>query len=366
MGSDIRLHVDLEKVMADARLSDFVKTHRPESMWYSNSWRRLNNAGTYSKPEVDFFNKVHQNPAFLAPMELVALLFSSVWVHLSCLINAIGAPREAPNTYLRANIKTDLRLDSFHFHLSDTHDICASENSEPPTIDQFRICLRTSAVVIRDLAFVLSDLPKASFIENPLVGVIQPYVLLAFEFVTYCWLFNADTTSKCGCRLFNCRPFLFRITTVTVLAAGDIDVDLAGFFGIIRPAKFWKALTCLDVLNSPGSCNIRAEGHPGLELKRVVAAWGMGQAGARAIESLTADAGCQAVTFTLCAGRIIDGAFTDNFEHDGHVASSDCSPQPFTQKHLRSETSPSLLVVSNVCIHLLSLTGGFTYGRGYD
>ncbi|KAK0209890.1 kinase-like domain-containing protein [Armillaria fumosa] len=107
-------------------------------------------------------------------------------------------------------VHTDLKLDNLLLRIEDTKGVPLLGDFESP-IDLSCISLGPSAVVI-------SDLGVASHIEKPYDGVIQPYALrapevylgipysssadiwnlgcLAFELVTYCWLFNPKATTR--------------------------------------------------------------------------------------------------------------------------------------------------------------------------
>ncbi|KAK0474222.1 kinase-like domain-containing protein [Armillaria novae-zelandiae] len=199
-------------------------------------------AGKYSQLEVDFLEKVRQAQRSNEQQHVVRMLdcfslVSSFGTHSCLVFEVLGMsieeltqrtlPNKFPIPMCKRIIKevllgldflhqecgivhTDLKLDNLLLRLEDTKGVPSLGDSESP-IDLSHVSLGPSAVVI-------SDLGVASHIEKPFDGVIQPYALrapevylgipysssadiwslacLAFELVTYCWLFNPKATAR--------------------------------------------------------------------------------------------------------------------------------------------------------------------------
>ncbi|KAK0465940.1 kinase-like domain-containing protein [Desarmillaria tabescens] len=201
-------------------------------------------AGRYSQLEALFLEKVRHKSATIEQSHVIHMLehfpISSIHgTHGSLVLERLGPsvaqvmnwahPNKLPVRVCRQIIKqvlvgldflhrecgivhTDLKLDNLLLRLAETQGTPDPGNVEHSTeIDFSRVSLGSAAVVITDLGV-------ASNIEEPFNGVIQPYALrapevylgipygppadiwslgcLAFELVTYCWLFNPTETSK--------------------------------------------------------------------------------------------------------------------------------------------------------------------------
>ncbi|KAK0440488.1 uncharacterized protein EV420DRAFT_1650509 [Desarmillaria tabescens] len=87
-------------------------------------------------------------------------------------------------------VHTDLKLDNLLLHVEDMKCIPSLETSETSAIDLSCIFLRPSAVVTSELG-VASKIEKVYFwILYGLPVNIWNLGCLAFELMTYCWLFN--------------------------------------------------------------------------------------------------------------------------------------------------------------------------------
>ncbi|KAK0471511.1 kinase-like domain-containing protein [Armillaria novae-zelandiae] len=137
-------------------------------------------------------------------------------------------------------VHTDLKLDNFLLRLENSKGIPMLGDSESP-IDLSKVSLGSSAVVI-------SNLGVASHIEHPFDGVIQPYALrapevylgvpysasadiwslacIAFELVTYCWLFNPKAAAPSS----QAEDHLGQMVSINRLASFPVDVLACGKF----------------------------------------------------------------------------------------------------------------------------------------
>ncbi|PBK71470.1 kinase-like protein [Armillaria solidipes] len=194
-------------------------------------------AGKYSQLEAVFLDKVRKVRDLTEQQHVIHMLdhfplISTHGIHSCLVLEPLGLsieeltrrtlPNKFPIPMCRQIIKqvllgldflhrqcgivhTELKLDNFLLRPSDTRGIPTLGGSDSPKIDLSQVSLGPSAVVI-------SDLGVASHIEKSFKGVIQPYALrapevylgipygpsadiwsmgcLAFQLVTYCWLFN--------------------------------------------------------------------------------------------------------------------------------------------------------------------------------
>ncbi|PBK88999.1 kinase-like protein [Armillaria gallica] len=96
-------------------------------------------------------------------------------------------------------VHTDLKLDNFLLRPSDTRGIPTLGGSDSPKIDLSQVSLGQSAVVISDLGVAIQRVIQPYALHAPKVYLRIPYGpsadiwnmgCLAFQLVTYCWLFN--------------------------------------------------------------------------------------------------------------------------------------------------------------------------------
>ncbi|SJL09233.1 uncharacterized protein ARMOST_12609 [Armillaria ostoyae] len=224
-------------------------------------------AGKYSQLEAVFLDKVRKVRDLTEQQHVIHMLdhfplISTHGIHSCLVLEPLGLsieeltrrtlPNKFPIPMCRQIIKqvllgldflhrqcgivhTDLKLDNFLLRPSDTRGIPTLGGSDSPKIDLSQVSLGPSAVVI-------SDLGVDSHIEKPFKGVTQPYALrapevylgipygpsadiwsmgcLAFQLVTYCWLFNP----KAGAQWSQDDDILGQMVSLNGVESFPVDV----------------------------------------------------------------------------------------------------------------------------------------------